>query len=187
MDTEQGSVLWFVGLSGAGKTTTAKDVSSKLRMQGKRVELLDGDELRTTICKGLGFGREDRLENIKRISYVAKLLARNGVIVLVSAITPYREMRAYARGEIPGFVEIYVKCPLAECERRDVKGLYARARRGEIAHFTGITDPFAEPVSPDITIDTAAATLESNSAVILAWLDKRKQRRASATTGGGPG
>jgi adenylylsulfate kinase len=177
MDTEHGSVLWFVGLSGAGKTTTAQNVASKLRMQGRRVELLDGDELRTTICKGLGFSREDRLENIKRIAYVAGLLARNGVIVLVSAITPYREMRAYARGEIPGFVEIYVKCSLAECERRDVKGLYAKARRGEIAYFTGITDPFAEPASPDITIDTSADSLERNSAIILAWLDKRNGAR----------
>ncbi|MBD2867280.1 adenylyl-sulfate kinase [Paenibacillus arenilitoris] len=184
MDTEQGSVLWFVGLSGAGKTTTAREVAAKLRMRGRRVELLDGDELRATICKGLGFSREERLENIKRITYVAGLLARNGVIVLVSAITPYREMRAYAREQLPAFVEIYVKCPLAECERRDVKGLYAKARRGEIAHFTGITDPFAEPASPDITIDTAAGSIDGNTAAILAWLDNREQRPAAAAIGG---
>lgn len=124
--------------------------------------MLDGDELRETICKGLGFSKEDRMENIKRIVYVSKLLSRNGIIVLVSAISPYREMRQFAKDELPGFVEIYVKCPLQECERRDVKGLYAKARLNEIKNFTGISDPYEEPIAPDITIDTSISTIEEN-------------------------
>jgi adenylylsulfate kinase len=173
MDRQQGSVLWFIGLSGAGKTTTARFVADQLREQGRRVELLDGDELRTTICKGLGFSREERCENIRRIVYLAKLLARNGVDVLVSAITPYDEMRELARGELPGYVEIYVKCSLSECERRDVKGLYAKARRGELQHFTGITDPFEQPASPDITICTSSSSVLDNGGIILSWLNGR--------------
>lgn len=169
-----GSVLWFTGLSGAGKTTTARYVADELLKQGRRAELLDGDELRETICKGLGFSREERFENIKRIAYVSKLLARNGIHVLVSAITPYAEMREYARREIPGFIEIYVKCPLEECERRDVKGLYAKARRGEVAHFTGISDPYDVPANPDITICTSSFSLQHNSDLILSWLDNRE-------------
>lgn len=173
MDTQHGSVLWFIGLSGAGKTTTAQFAASKLREQGRRVELLDGDELRETICKGLGFSRKERFENIKRIAYVSKLLARNGVDVLVSAITPYHEMREFARSEIPGFVEIYVKCSLGECERRDVKGLYAKARRGELKHFTGVSDPFEEPLHPDITICTSSSSVQDNCEAILSWLDNK--------------
>ncbi|GGF99227.1 adenylyl-sulfate kinase [Paenibacillus abyssi] len=172
MDRQQGSVLWFTGLSGAGKTTTARCVEEKLRSQGRRVELFDGDVMRETICKGLGFSREERFENTRRIAWVSKLLSRNGVDVIVSAITPYQEMRAFARQEIPGFVEIYVKCPLQECERRDVKGLYAKARRGELKHFTGISDPYEEPLHPEITVDTSAFSLEHNCAFILSWLDK---------------
>ncbi|MFC0330614.1 adenylyl-sulfate kinase [Paenibacillus sepulcri] len=165
-----GSVLWFTGLSGAGKTTTAKFLEEKLRKQGRRVELLDGDELRDTICKGLGFSREERFENIKRVTYLARLLSRNGVDVLVSAITPYTEMREHARAQLPGYVEIYVKCPLHVCEMRDVKGLYAKARSGAITQFTGISDSYDEPSNPDITLCTSTATLEQNGDTILAWL-----------------
>ncbi|HUC90590.1 MAG TPA: adenylyl-sulfate kinase [Paenibacillus sp.] len=173
MDGKPGSVLWFMGLSGSGKTTTARFVAEQLRAQGRRVEMLDGDELRETICKGLGFSREERFENIKRMAYVAKLLSRNGIDVLVSAITPYREMREYLRGQVPGYVEIYVNCPLEECERRDVKGLYAKARRGELNHFTGISDPFEEPAHPDMTIFTASASLRQNGGAVLDWLDRK--------------
>ncbi|MDF2660810.1 MAG: cysC [Paenibacillus sp.] len=167
---KQANVLWFTGLSGAGKTTTAEYVRDRLLEQGRRVELLDGDTLRQTICKGLGFTREERLENIKRIVYVAGLLAKHDVIVLVSAITPYAEMRDYARKELAGYVEIYVECPLEECERRDVKGLYAKARQGELKHFTGISDPYEVPLAPDVTIRTSSDSLETNSAAILTRL-----------------
>ena len=170
---KQANVLWFTGLSGAGKTTTAEYVRDRLLEQGRRVELLDGDALRQTICKGLGFTREERLENIKRIVYVSGLLAKHDVIVLVSAITPYAEMREYARKELPGYVEIYVECPLEECERRDVKGLYAKARQGELKHFTGISDPYEVPAAPEITIRTSSDSLEMNSAAILTRLGLR--------------
>lgn len=167
----EGAVMWFTGLSGAGKTTTARHLAEQLKSMGCRVEMLDGDELRETICKGLGFSKEDRMENIRRIVYVSKLLARNGVFVLVSAITPYLEMREHARAEIERYVEIFVDCPLSECERRDVKGLYAKARRQEIQRFTGISDPYETPVHPEITIDTATHSIEANTAQILNWLE----------------
>ncbi|BBH20551.1 adenylyl-sulfate kinase [Paenibacillus baekrokdamisoli] len=181
MNSYQGSVLWFTGLSGAGKTTTAKYVEKKLRGQGRRVELLDGDDLRETICKGLGFSREDRYENVKRITYVAGLLSRNGVDVLVSAITPYNEMRAYARQQLPSYVEIYVKCPLHVCEMRDVKGLYAKARSGEVNHFTGISDPYEEPAHPALTLCTSTSTLEQNGQTILTWMDQASPQLQAAT------
>jgi adenylylsulfate kinase len=176
MENEQGAVCWFTGLSGSGKTTTARQVAEELKSLGRRVEMLDGDELRETICKGLGFSREERFENIKRMAYVAKLLSRNGVTVLVSAITPYREMREYVRQEVPGFIEVYVRCPLEECERRDVKGLYAKARSGEIARFTGVSDPYEEPVTPEITIETHTATVQQNRDKIVSWLNEQSVR-----------
>ncbi|AZN41831.1 adenylyl-sulfate kinase [Paenibacillus albus] len=172
MNSTYGSVLWFTGLSGAGKTTTAQSVEKKLRERGRRVELLDGDELRATVCKGLGFSREDRIENVKRIAYIANLLSRNGVDVLVSAISPYKEMREYARQHIPNYVEVYVKCPLHVCEMRDVKGLYAKARSGEIQHFTGITDPYEEPENPELTLLTSTGALEQNVQAVLAYMEQ---------------
>jgi adenylylsulfate kinase len=174
---ENGLVLWFTGLSGAGKTTTARALLESFRAAGRRAELLDGDELRATISKGLGFSHEDRLENIKRIVYISKLLSRNGVIVMVSAITPYREMRDYARSELPGYVEVFVDCPLEECERRDVKGLYAKARQSQLPHFTGVSDPYETPDHPDLVIRTMEADVQSNVAALLDYL--------AASTGGG--
>lgn len=181
MGAREGQVLWFTGLSGSGKTTTAQRVAADLLQQGVRAELLDGDELRETICKGLGFQREDRIENVRRIAYVSKLLSRNGVTVLVSAITPYQEMRDALRASVPGYVEIYVNCPVEECEKRDVKGLYAKARRGEISSFTGITDPYDIPACPDIVIDTQLHTVEQNAAYILAWLEQRTSLASGRT------
>lgn len=172
MKSKQGMVLWFTGLSGSGKTTTAVQVAEQLRASGQSVELLDGDELRTTICKGLGFSREDRLENIQRIVYVANLLSRNGVIVLVSAITPYAEMREYAREKLENYVEVFVKCPLEECERRDVKGLYAKARNNEIPRFTGISDPYEEPTQAEIVIQTNLSSLSENADMICTWVER---------------
>lgn len=172
-------ILWFTGLSGAGKTTTAARLENMLAEADCNVQLLDGDELRKTICGGLGFSREDRMENIRRIAWVAGLLSRHGVIVLVSAIAPYREMREWLRQHVPDYVEIYVECPLEECERRDVKGLYAKARRGEISGFTGISDPYDIPERPDLTLDTARHSVEDNCARVIGYL---KQKGAIPST-----
>lgn len=176
MNDRYGPVLWFTGLSGAGKTTTAKALQDILQASGKRVELLDGDELRTKISKGLGFSREDRMENIRRIVYVSKLLSRNGVTVLVAAISPYREMREYARQELPGYVEIFIDCPLEECERRDVKGLYAKAREAKLNHFTGISDLYEIPEWPDLVLRTNQYTLEDNLQLILGYLSESEPK-----------
>lgn len=147
--------VWFTGLSGAGKTTIAQAVQRHLiKVAGLRVELLDGDEIRKHLCHGLGFSKSDRDENIRRIGYVAKLLTRNGVIVLVAAISPYRDIRDEVRSSVGDFIEVFVDTPLAECERRDAKGLYAKARAGEIKGFTGIDDPYEAPARPEVTINT---------------------------------
>ncbi|NHN33702.1 adenylyl-sulfate kinase [Paenibacillus agricola] len=167
-----GKVLWFTGLSGSGKTTTAEHVYKRLAESGQPVELLDGDAVRSAICKGLGFNREDRIENIHRIAYVADLLSRHGIVVLVSAITPYREMREYLKSRVTGYVEIYVNCSLDVCEARDVKGLYAKARRQEITMFTGISDPYDEPEQADIVLDTFQESVETNVNRILEWLER---------------
>jgi len=149
-----GFTLWFTGLSGAGKSTLAAAVSAELRRRGVSVEVLDGDEVRQNLSKGLGFSREDRDANIRRIGYVAKLLARNGVAVITAAISPYRAIRDEVRGEIGAFIEVYVKASLDECIRRDTKGLYRRALAGEIPQFTGVSDPYEEPLAPELVIDT---------------------------------
>src|SRR3989454_9140752 len=149
-----GFTLWFTGLSGAGKSTLAAAVSAELRGRGVPVEVLDGDEVRQNLSKGLGFSREDRDTNIRRIGYVAKLLARNGVAVITAAISPYRAIRDEVRQDIGTFVEVYVKASLDECIRRDTKGLYARALAGEIPQFTGVSDPYEEPVAPELVIET---------------------------------
>jgi adenylyl-sulfate kinase len=167
---KEGVVLWFTGLSGAGKSTLADAIAPKLRRFGKKVEILDGDVVRTHLSKGLGFSREDRDTNIARIAFVAHLLARNGVVVLVAAISPFRETRDKARELIGDFVEIHVAPPLEECIKRDVKGLYAKAIAGEIPQFTGISDPYEPPLSAEITIDTSQGSVEEGGGRILAKL-----------------
>ncbi len=149
-----GFTLWFTGLSGAGKSTLAAAVSAELRGRGIPVEVLDGDEVRQNLSRGLGFSREDRDINIRRIGYVAKLLTRNGVAVITAAISPYRAIRDEVRESIGAFLEVYVKASLDECIRRDTKGLYARALAGELPQFTGVSDPYEEPLSPELVIDT---------------------------------
>ncbi len=159
---EAGAVLWFTGLSGAGKSTLAEALVPRLRGAGKKVEVLDGDVVRTNLSKGLGFSREDRDTNIARIAFVANLLARNGVIVLVAAISPFRNARDDARALIgQNFVEIHVAPPLEECIKRDVKGLYKKAIAGEIAQFTGVSDPYEEPLTPEVKIDTSLVSVDA--------------------------
>ncbi|MEK4062870.1 MULTISPECIES: adenylyl-sulfate kinase [Paenibacillus] len=165
-----GMTLWLTGLSGAGKSTIASLLTDRLREQGLAAEWLDGDELRRALGQGLGFSREDRFENIRRAVYVAGMLNRHGVISVVSVISPYAEMRDYARQSLPGFAEVYVDCPLEICESRDVKGLYAKARRGEIPSFTGISDPYQAPVSPELTLRTAEQTPEESVNELWSWL-----------------
>lgn len=162
-----GFTLWLTGLSGAGKSTLATAVAGKLRHHGIRVEILDGDEVRLNLSKGLGFSREDRDTNIRRIGYVAKLLTRNGVAVITAAISPYRAVRDEVRREIGNFVEVYVRASLDECIRRDTKGLYRKALAGEVPQFTGVSDPYEEPLAPEIVVDTErAAVAESAGRVI---------------------
>lgn len=166
--SRQGLTIWFTGLSGAGKSTLAEAVAQRLRAQGELVEIMDGDEVRTHLSKGLGFSREDRDTNIKRIAYVCKLLTRNGVICISAAIAPYREARAWAREEIGDFIEVYVKCPLEVCRERDVKGLYKLVDEGKIQHFTGVDDPYEEPENPDLVIETSKQSLEESVETLLA-------------------
>jgi len=167
-----GFCLWFTGLSGAGKSTIANVVVEELRARGHRVELLDGDEVREHLSKGLGFSKEDRDTNIRRIGFVASLLARNGVVAVTAAISPYRAVRDEVRGWIDNFVEIHVATPLEECEARDVKGLYAKARAGEIPEFTGVSDPYESPQSPEVTLATSGKAPAESAAEVVAYLER---------------
>jgi len=167
-----GFTLWFTGLSGAGKTTVAQVVERALRERGLNVEVLDGDMVRTHLSKGLGFSREDRDTNIRRIGFVANLLTRNGVAVIVAAISPYRAIRDEARAEIKRFAEVFVKCPLEECARRDVKGLYKKAMAGEIPAFTGVSDPYEEPLDPELVLDTTKEGPEESARRVIATLER---------------
>jgi adenylyl-sulfate kinase len=169
---EPGVTIWLTGLSGAGKSTLARELAVALRARGRRVEVLDGDEVREHLSKGLGYTKADRDTNVRRIAYVAKLLTRHGVTVITAAISPYRDTRAEARRAIGAFVEVYVRCSLAELVRRDVKGLYARALRGEIANFTGVSDPYEEPLAPEVAVDTEHETVETGVARVLAHLER---------------
>jgi adenylylsulfate kinase len=158
--TRKGVIVWFTGLSGAGKSTLAEAVLERLKAHGRPVEILDGDIVRTHLCKGLGFSREDRMENIRRIAFVGNLLARHGVVVLVPVIAPYRSIREEVRKNSHSYIEVFVNAPLEVCEQRDPKGLYRRARAGEIANFTGIDDPYEVPVSPDLECQTHLEGIE---------------------------
>jgi adenylyl-sulfate kinase len=173
--TQQGFTIWFTGLSGAGKTTLADAIEPLLRERGiTKIEKLDGDVVRTHLSKGLGFSKEDRDTNILRIGWVAEVLTRNDVCVLASAISPYRDIRDEVRRNVgPNFVEIFVKCSIPELTRRDVKGLYEKAIKGEIKNFTGISDPYEEPLHPDVTVDSEAEELEQSVAKVLATLEER--------------
>ncbi|MBV9279447.1 MAG: adenylyl-sulfate kinase [Chloroflexi bacterium] len=167
---EDGFTIWFTGLSGAGKSTLANLVAQRLKDMGRRVELLDGDEIRKNLSSGLGFSKADRDANIRRIAFVAKLLSRNGVIAITAAISPYREIRDEARADIRNFVEVFVDCPIEVCEQRDVKGLYARARAGEIQHFTGISDPYEPPLHPEVALHTDRETPDQDVETIIGRL-----------------
>ncbi len=168
---ESGCCVWFTGLSGAGKSTIAEILVGELRSRNRRVELLDGDEVRDHLSKGLGFSKIDRDTNILRIGFVASLLARNGVVAVTAAISPYRAVRDEVRGWIDNFVEVHVATSLADCEARDVKGLYAKARAGEIPEFTGVSDPYEPPLEPELRIETAGRSPAEAAAEVIAWLD----------------
>ena len=167
-----GFTLWFTGLSGAGKTTISNLLEQRFREHGARVEVLDGDVIRTNLSQGLGFSRSDRDINIRRIGFVCELLSRNGVIAISAAISPYRETRDEVRRRIPNFVEVYVECPIEVLANRDVKGLYRKALAGEIKNFTGISDPYEPPLSPDITVNSSRETPEESAGRIWATLER---------------
>jgi len=167
---DRGFTLWFTGLSGAGKSTIAERVYQHLQEAGRKVEILDGDVVRTNLSKGLGFSKEDRDTNIRRIGFVSKLLSRNGVVAIVAAISPYREVRDGVREEIGDFVEVFVECSLEELTRRDVKGLYEKAIRGEIKNFTGVSDPYEEPLNPEVVVNSQYESVEESVAKVMAKL-----------------
>lgn len=156
----KGFTLWFTGLSGAGKSTISDRIFRRLKGAGGKAELLDGDVVRTHLSKGLGFSKEDRDINIRRIGFVCEMLTRNGVIAVVAAISPYREVREEVRSRIDNFVEIYVHCPIEVLAERDVKGLYKKALAGEIGSFTGVSDPYEPPLTPEVTVDSSKETVE---------------------------
>lgn len=168
---ERGFTLWFTGLSGAGKTTIAEIVEREIRSRNRQVEVLDGDIVRTNLSKGLGFSREDRITNVLRIGFVANLLTRNGVAVVISAISPYKETRDQVRRRIVDFVEVFVDAPLEVCAERDVKGLYKKAYSGEIPEFTGVSDPYEPPAAPEITLKTAEETPQESARRVIEKLE----------------
>ncbi|NIO67596.1 MAG: adenylyl-sulfate kinase [Anaerolineae bacterium] len=181
---QKGFTVWFTGLSGAGKTALALVVEDELRARGLKVERLDGDIVRQHLTRDLGFSKEDRDKNIERVTFVAKLLTRNGVAVLCSFIAPYRDVRARSRAEIGNFVEVYCKCPLEVLIQRDVKGLYKKALAGEISNFTGVSDPYEEPLNPEVVCETDKETVGESAAKVvdtleeMGYIPKAAQRRA---------
>jgi adenylyl-sulfate kinase len=174
----KGFTLWFTGLSGAGKSTLSVPVAERVRKAGLQVEVLDGDEVRTHLSKGLGFSKEDRDTNIRRIGFVAELLSKNGVVAITAAISPYREVRDEVRQKVTrhgaGFCEVYVECPIPVLAERDVKGLYKKALAGEVKNFTGVSDPYEPPVSPEVTVDSSKERVEDSVEKILSTLKRMR-------------
>jgi len=168
----KGFTLWFTGMSGAGKSTLANLVAEELRARGHRVEVLDGDEIRTHLSKGLGFSKADRDTNIRRIGYVARLLSRNGVVAISAAISPYRDIRDELRGQHERFFEVYMHCAIEKLSERDVKGLYKKALAGEIKNFTGISDPYEPPVNPDLVLDSGTETVDESYKKLIRRLEE---------------
>lgn len=168
----QGFTLWFTGLSGAGKTTVSRVIEKDLRARGMKVEVLDGDVIRENLSKGLGFSKEDRDTNIRRIGWVCEVLSRNGVVAIAAAISPYREIRDELRGKIENFVEVYAECPIPVLAERDVKGLYKKALAGEIKNFTGVSDPYEAPLNPEVTYHSDNETVEESVNKILSKLEE---------------
>lgn len=175
-----GCTIWFTGLSGSGKSTVSLLVEEELRRRGQKVELLDGDVVRTHLSKGLGFSKEDRDTNIKRIAFVCDLLTRNDVIAIAAAISPYKEIRDYAREQIGAFVEVFVDCPLDVCISRDVKGLYEKAIAGEVKNFTGVSDPYEEPASPEVVLRTDEESPEESASRVIKRLEELGYIEAAA-------
>lgn len=177
MTHDKGAVIWFTGLSGAGKSTLSEALTPVLQQRGRNVEVLDGDIVRTNLSKGLGFSKEDRDTNILRIGFVANLLARNGLLAITAAISPYRETRDKVREMVEAdgakFIEVYAAATLEECEARDVKGLYAEARAGNRPGFTGIDDPYEAPASPELALPTGSTTTEECLATLVAYLEEQ--------------
>jgi adenylylsulfate kinase len=165
---QKGVTLWFTGLPCSGKSTIADAVAKELRQKGLKAERLDADIIRKHLWKELGYSKEDRDENIRRVTFLAKLLTRNGIAVLTSFISPYKELRDYARREIGDFVEIFVKCPVEVCIQRDTRGMYKKALAGEIQNFTGISDPYEEPLNPEVLIESHKESLEESVAKVMA-------------------
>jgi adenylylsulfate kinase len=172
VEKQRGVTIWLTGLSGAGKTTICQFLETELRSQGYKIEVLDGDVVRQNLSKGLTFSKEDRDENIRRIGFVAQLLTRNNVIVLVSVISPYRAIREEVKERIGDFIEVYVNAPLEVCEQRDVKGLYKKARAGEIKNFTGIDDLYEIPLEPDVECKTNEESISQSANKILTKLEE---------------
>jgi len=169
----QAYTLWFTGLSGSGKSTLSEKVTAALRRRGEKVELLDGDAVRTHLSKGLTFSKEDRDLNVKRIGYVCHLLTRNGVWAVSAAISPYRAARDENRKLIGNFIEIYVECSIETLTRRDVKGLYKKALAGQVPNFTGVSDPYEAPLNPDIKVSSDTETVEQSFEKIMSYLDAK--------------